>query len=37
VDGVRWFEDYSQGRASWRTEIIRGPQPPWREVNVEER
>lgn len=29
VDGVRWYQDYSQGRGGWRTEIIRGNDPPW--------
>lgn len=36
VDGVCWSEDYSLGRGGWRTEVIRGPQPPWPEVKVDE-
>jgi len=27
VDGVRWYQ--TDGRAAWRTELVRGPQPPW--------
>jgi hypothetical protein len=34
VDGVRWYQDYSQGRSAWRTELVRGPQPPWPEIEV---
>lgn len=33
VDGVRWFQ--VDGRAGWRTGIMRGPQPPWPEMHVE--
>jgi hypothetical protein len=30
VDGVRWYQDYSsQDRQGWKTEIVRGPFPPW--------
>lgn len=29
LDGVRWYQDYSQGRGAWRTEIVRGTNPPW--------
>lgn len=33
VDGVRWYQDYSnQQRQGWKTEIIRGAQPPWRDI-----
>lgn len=32
LDGVRWYEDYSQGRAAWRTEVVRGGEPPWDDV-----
>lgn len=33
VDGVRYYQDYSsQGRQGWKTEIVRGPCPPWPEV-----
>ena len=27
VDGVRWYQDYSQGRGAWRTQIVRGLLP----------
>jgi len=30
VDGVRWYQDYSnQDRQGWRTQIVRGQYPPW--------
>jgi hypothetical protein len=35
VDGVRWRQDYSdRSRHGWITEIVRGPQPAWPEVDV---
>jgi hypothetical protein len=35
VDGVLWREDHRQRqRKGWVTELIRGPQPPWPEVEV---
>lgn len=37
VDGVKWYQDYtSQEWNGWRTEIVRGPRPPWPEVVVED-
>lgn len=33
LDGVAWRQDFrDQSRLGWRTEIIRGPEPPWQEV-----
>jgi hypothetical protein len=32
IDGVRWYQDYSLGRGSWRTQIVRGMNPPWANV-----
>ena len=34
VDGVRWFMDFRRGDFGWCTEIVRGAQPPWPQVNV---
>lgn len=40
VDGVRWFMDFRRpgpdgiSRFGWCTELIRGPQPPWPQVEV---
>ncbi len=28
VDGVRWYQTAAE-EGGWRTEVIRGPQPPW--------
>ncbi len=37
VDGVVWRQDYREGTmAGWRTEIVRGRQPPWPEVACRE-
>lgn len=30
VDGVRWW--YTGEDGGWRTQIVKGPQPPWREL-----
>lgn len=35
VDGVRWFMDFRRGDFGWCTELVRGAQPPWKEVDVE--
>lgn len=33
VDGVRYYQDYNdQDRQGWKTELVRGPYPPWAEV-----
>jgi hypothetical protein len=33
VDGVRWYQDYvDQPRQGWKTQIVRGAQPPWPEL-----
>lgn len=28
-DGVHWHQDYAAGRLGWRTEVVRGVDPPW--------
>ena len=33
VDGVCWKNDFREGRKGWVTEVIRGPNPPFREVD----
>ncbi len=33
VDGVKWYQDYAdQDWHGWKTEIVRGPYPPWPDV-----
>jgi hypothetical protein len=32
VDGVCWEQDYSSGRAGWRTSVVRGVYPPWPDI-----
>jgi hypothetical protein len=34
VDGVAWKMDFQSGRQGWVTEVVRGPQPPWKLVEV---
>ncbi len=35
LDGVCWRQDFrEQTRGGWRTELVRGPQPPWPMVDV---
>jgi hypothetical protein len=37
VSGVHWYQDFKQaGELGWRTEIIRGKDPPWAHVVVPE-
>ncbi len=33
-DGVCWRSDYREGRHGWKTVIVRGPVPAWREVDI---
>lgn len=29
VDGVCYYQDYRCGPGAWRTQVVRGPSPPW--------